>query len=590
VSGQANYALLGCALSRGRDVDVATRVGPKVQSVLGLSITSTGVGWVLLDGQGPEAVTLDHDAFDVQCGADAGDTPQHTAAARGAQAIATASGHKVGSVRVTWSEDVEPDATALLKSLADSGSENIHAISLSEAARSWAVEAGQASGHAKTALCILEPGTATVMVVATGAGSVRTAVTDTREHTADLVDWLTATFNRDGWLPECLHLVGSHDDLDAVTGPIGDTLPIPVSASVDSQLALARGAALAKVWPVAAVSSREDTPRPDRSRRLRQVKKVAVPAAPTVPSPVAFAAAPTVSSPVAFAAAPTVSSPVAEAPHSDTLRPDRSRLPRDVKKVAVSAAAVAVVGAALSLTAGSALNGGEVYMEAATSPAEAAPLTPTSVHAVPPAPVSAPPAAQVQSVVAEPPPAAQVQSVVAEPPPAAQVQSVVAEPPPAQPAPRETLAPPAEPVAAVTPEPVDVPVHQPIVPASPLANVSNGPVAAPTARPAAVPPAPTVAPVVAPIVAPVAAPLAGAPAPIVAPVVAPLAVPAVAAPAPIVAPVAPLAVPPAAPLAVAPAPIAAPPAAPAVPSDPSVPAPPPDPLQMALSPLLGALP
>jgi hypothetical protein len=548
VSGRANYALLGCALSRGRDVDVATRVGPKVQSVLGLSITSTGVGWVLLDGQGPDAVTLDHDAFDVQCGADAGDTPQHTAAARGAQAIATASGHKVGSVRVTFSEDVEPDATALLKSLADSGSENIHAIPLSQAARSWAVEAGRASGHAKTALCILEPTTATVMVVATGAGSVRTAVTHTLEHTADLVDWLTTTFNKDGWLPECLHLVGSHDDLDAVTGPIGDTLPIPVFASVDSQLALARGAALATIWSGAAVSSHEDTPRPDRSRRLRQVKKVAVPAA------------------------PTVSSPVAEAPRSDTPRPVRSRLPRDLKKVAVSAAAVAVVGAALSLTAGSALNGGEVYMEADTSPAEAAPLTSTTVHAAP-APVSAPPAAQVQSMVAEPPPA--------------------------QPAPQETLALPAEPLAAAAPEHVDVPVRQPIVPASPLGNVSNVSAAAPTARPAAVPPAP----IFAPVVAPLAVPAVAAPAPIVAPV-APLSVPpaaplgvAPAAPlgvapaAPLgVAPAAPLGVAPAAPLGVAPAPIAAPPAAPAVPSDSSVPAPPPDPLQMALSPLLGALP
>ncbi|MDX6421765.1 MAG: hypothetical protein QOG28_6385 [Trebonia sp.] len=564
VSGGANYARFGCALSRGRDVGVATRVGPKLQSVLGLSITSTGVGWVLLDGQGPDAVTLDHDAFDVQCDAEAGDKPQHSAAARGAQAIATASGHKVGSVRVTWSEDVEPDATALLKSLADSGSENVHPIPLSQAARSWAVEAGRASEHAKTALCILEPGTATVMVVATGAGSVRTAVTNTREHTADLVDWLTTIFNKDGWLPECLHLVGSQDELDAVTGPIDDALPIPVFASVDSQLALARGAALATVWPGAAVSSRssrQDTPRPDRSRRLREAKKVAVPAAPTVASPVALAAAPTVASPVALAAAPTDASPVADAPRSDTPRPDRSRLPRDVKKVAVSAAAVAAVGAALSLAAGSALNGGGVYMEAASSPAAAAPMTSTSVHAVP-APVSAPPAAQVPAMVAEAPPA--------------------------QPAPQETLAPPAEHLAAVTPEHVDAPVHQQTVPASPFANVSAAaPTAAPLAVPAAVPSAPIVSP--APIVAP-AAPLAVpaavpsapivAPAPIVAAAPAPLTVPAMGQPAPIAAP-------PAAPLAVPPTPIAVPPGAP---PDPPVPPPPPDPLQIVLSPLFSGLP
>jgi hypothetical protein len=82
-----------------------------VQSVLGLSMTSNSVGWVLLDGPGPDAAILDHDAFDIQSSAD-GDSTPHAAAARGAQAIATASGHKVDSIRVTWTEDVEADATA----------------------------------------------------------------------------------------------------------------------------------------------------------------------------------------------------------------------------------------------------------------------------------------------------------------------------------------------------------------------------------------------------------------------------------------------------------------------------------------------
>ena len=77
-----------------------------METVLGLSMTSASVGWVLLDGPGPDATTLDYDAFDVQAGIQAaGNTSQHVAAARGAQAIATASGHKVGSVRVTWTED-----------------------------------------------------------------------------------------------------------------------------------------------------------------------------------------------------------------------------------------------------------------------------------------------------------------------------------------------------------------------------------------------------------------------------------------------------------------------------------------------------
>jgi len=105
-------------------------------------MTSTSVGWVLLDGVGPDATTLDYDAFDVQAGAQARNTSQHAAAARGAQAIATASGHRVGSVRVTWTEDIEGDAKALLKSLADLGFDDVHAISLGKATQAWAIEVG----------------------------------------------------------------------------------------------------------------------------------------------------------------------------------------------------------------------------------------------------------------------------------------------------------------------------------------------------------------------------------------------------------------------------------------------------------------
>ena len=55
-------------------------------------MTSTSVGWAILDGQGGDAITLDHDAFDVQSGAGLGDMSQHAAAARGAHAIAAANG------------------------------------------------------------------------------------------------------------------------------------------------------------------------------------------------------------------------------------------------------------------------------------------------------------------------------------------------------------------------------------------------------------------------------------------------------------------------------------------------------------------
>jgi hypothetical protein len=70
---------------------------------------------------------------------------------------------------------------------------------------SWGIEVGRGSERTKTGLSVLESDSATAMVVATGAGSVRTAVADTRDTTENLVDWLLTVFRRDGWLPESQH-------------------------------------------------------------------------------------------------------------------------------------------------------------------------------------------------------------------------------------------------------------------------------------------------------------------------------------------------------------------------------------------------
>jgi hypothetical protein len=512
-------------------------------------MTSTSFGWVLLGGQGPDADTLDHDTFDVQAGDDgtASDTAQYVAAARGAQAIATASGHHVGSVHVTWTEDVDADATALLKSLADLGFDNVHAISLSKAAQAWGIEVGRQNEHTKTGLCVLEPDAAIIMIVATGAGSVRTAVTDTRQTAEELVAWLRTVFRRDGWLPESLCLVGALADLDEVTQPIADALPIPVSDSVDSQLALARGAALTAV-------SQVDTGRPqvpetptERPWRVSIAKKPTTPAA--AETVVAPAAAETVVAP-AVSQVDTDATVAIETPRNDRPRNERPWVVLHAKKLTISAAAVAVFGAGLSLAAGSALNVQNTSAQAADPAAAGSSVTSASVHTVRP-PVSRPV------------------------PPA---QPLAAQPLPPPPPPPETLAPPAEPLAAPVPEPVAVAVPQHTISTPrPTATV-------------AVPAAPVAAPVAPPPAAPVVVPPAAAPAPAAPPPAAPLVVPPAAAPAP-----APAAPPPAAPLAAPPAPIAPPPAAAPVPPEhtaapPPPEPPPPDPIQVVLSPLFSGLP
>ena len=401
---------------------------------------------VLLDGQGPDATILDQDAFDVRSDATASDTSQHVAAARGAQSIATASGHKVSAVQVTWTSVVEADGAALLKSLADLGFENVRALPLSRAVQAWGIEVGRVNEHHMTALCVLEPGTATVMVVATGAGTVRTAVIDNCETTDDLVESLRTIFGRDGWLPESLHVIGARSDLDQVAEPIRDALPIPVIETLDTQLAFARGAALVAVGKVDTGAEHAAETPADRPWRVSPQKLWPAPRPPAV--------APSV------AEVDTESSQDVEAPRNDP-RPRRERpwVVSHAKQLTISAAAVVVFGAALSLAAGSALNVENVSAVAANPSAGGASVTSASVHAVP-APVSAPSAAPVQPLAAQPPPA----------PPAPPA-------PLAPPNPRsaEPLAIPAESVATAAPQPVAVPVPRPTVAASPSAT----PLAAP---------------------------------------------------------------------------------------------------------------
>src|SRR6476646_6686923 len=560
------------------------RVRPTVETVLGLSMTSASVGWVLLDGPGPDATTLDYDAFDVQADIQAaGNTSQHVAAARGAQAIATASGHKVGSVRVTWTENTEGDAKALLKSLAVLGFDDIHAISLGKATQAWGIEIGRQHDHTTTALCILEPDAATVMIVATGAGAVRTAVTDTWETAEDLIDWLRTVFRRDGWLPESLYLVGALADLDEVTQPIADALPIPVSDSGDTQLALARGAALATVGRFDAGVAPSTEPR-ERPWRMSRPKKTIIPVAETIA--------------MATVGPVDTDSPAAEPPRSDEPRSDRPWLVSHARKLTISAAAAAVFGAALSLTASSALNVENTSTQAGEPVAERAPFTSASPYPVL-TPISAAPAAGAHPLAAPParpetiavpqhsasasPPATVSAAVPDIPlpgslhgvPPGPQYVAPLGMPPGPQPA-----APLAVPVAPQPVAPLGLfPEPEPLGP--PPGPQPLGPPPGP--QPLGLPPGPQ------PLGLPPGPPpgpqslgLPPGPQP-----EAPLAVPAEPAPAAI----APIAPPPAAPLAAPPAPIAAPPAAASVPSDAADAPPPPDPVQSDdLGPLFGQLP
>jgi hypothetical protein len=223
-----------------------------VDAVLGLSVTPSAVGLVLVEGQDADGATVDRDAFEVgfRGRSSAKQTSQQAAAAvRRSEAIAATSGHRLHSIGVTWSDDANTEASLLLKSLTDSGFDNVVPVRLPEATEALARGIAEVIGYGTTAVCVLEPETVIALIVHLGDGAVQTSINHRIVTEEDLIRWLSTVFTRADWQPEALVMVGSGGDEDLM--PVLEAaLSVPVFAPAEAQLALARGAALASAQNV----------------------------------------------------------------------------------------------------------------------------------------------------------------------------------------------------------------------------------------------------------------------------------------------------------------------------------------------------
>ncbi|WP_275571143.1 DUF7159 family protein [Mycolicibacterium vanbaalenii] len=246
-----------------------------MDAVLGLSVTPSAVGLVLVEGQDVDGVTLDGDGFEVGGDGAAGalcTSEQATAAVRRSEAVAADLGRRVHAIGVTWSDDADTEASLLLKSLSEAGFDNIVPVRLSEATDALARRIAKLMGYRTTAVCVIEP-EQLIALVATDEGAVQPAVNHSVVTEEDLIGWLSSVFARADWAPEALVLVGSAEDLDGLSPILEDALAVPVFSPDAAQLALARGAALAcasngdfDVWPGPA-SERQTRPATTRFAR-----------------------------------------------------------------------------------------------------------------------------------------------------------------------------------------------------------------------------------------------------------------------------------------------------------------------------------
>ncbi|MGW0161022.1 DUF7159 family protein [Mycobacterium sp. NPDC003323] len=403
-----------------------------MDTVLGLSMTPTSLGVVVVDGDGAPGGANGQESFEVRVdGADSRAATERATAAVGA--IAAARGQRLTSIGVTWSEDADAEASELISSLNRSGFDNVVPIRLPEATEALARGMAEVIGYQTSAVCVIEPDTAIALIVNTSDGAVQTAINHGIDSDESLIGWLSTVFTRADWQPEALVVVGSAGGFDAVLPQLEEALSVPVFAPAEAPLALARGAALAS-FPSAGLPFAFDAPTGGSGRHAAAERRFDTPRVLT---------GLLVAGVVTFVASVSAAVAVQTSPRQETAAPEPAAVVADVPvRPAPRPAAPAPAPERSPLA------------EALAPPVEFAPLPQAPVEpALPQAPVEpAAPQAPIQEVntVYEPAPA---QAPLPEP--------ALAPAPPLAVAPPAVVSPPVPPVA--TPPQVFEPPKKPLL-------------------------------------------------------------------------------------------------------------------------------
>ena len=183
--------------------------------VLGLSMTSADVRWVLVEGTTAEGATVCRDAVDF-------DTLDDV--------IAAVEENRLHAIGVTWATEAESAASTLLDALAERGLDNVITVSEQEAADSLATGIADRGGYRDVAVCIVEPGGALVALVDDDGV--------TTERVDPAADDMLALLDRSGVQPEAIFVLGSADDIDSIATSFHGAA-VPVITAAEANLALA---------------------------------------------------------------------------------------------------------------------------------------------------------------------------------------------------------------------------------------------------------------------------------------------------------------------------------------------------------------
>ncbi|MEE6169739.1 MULTISPECIES: DUF7159 family protein [unclassified Mycolicibacterium] len=215
-----------------------------MDAVLGVSMTGSSVGLVLVEGRDGDGTTLAHDTIDLRAYNERDVCDEVLSAVAQLDAMAAGSGHELRSVGVTWSDYAEREASHVIKTLPESGFPSVVPVRLPQATEALARGIADVVGFDSTVVCVIEPEMVIALTVRPGGGPVRSAVNHLVDGDAALSDWLRDVFAGATPRPDAVVVVGSAGDLTGVMPRLERTLGVPVFTPAEAELALARGAAL----------------------------------------------------------------------------------------------------------------------------------------------------------------------------------------------------------------------------------------------------------------------------------------------------------------------------------------------------------
>jgi hypothetical protein len=218
-----------------------------LDTVLGLSVTPTAVGWVLAEGHGADGTILDHQELALRAGGGVravSTAEQVVDEVLRVDTAATADDRRLRVIGVTWNDEASAQAALVLEALTDAGFDNVVPVRFLEAIESLALAIAPVIGYEQTAVCILDHDATTVVMVDTHDGETQTATKHVRGGLDGLTRWLTGMFDRNGWQPGGVVVVGAHNDIDGFSWQLEKALPVPVFVQSMAQVTIARGAAL----------------------------------------------------------------------------------------------------------------------------------------------------------------------------------------------------------------------------------------------------------------------------------------------------------------------------------------------------------